>query len=73
MPLYLSGDIDSDSSVYIAPLTSDKIESLGDEVVDTSGYFLFCKDRNNPQDITILARAVSEDAALNLARMLNLR
>ncbi len=49
------------------------ISATGVDASDAAGYFLFERQGQNPEQFEILAHVASEDAALKLARLLNLR
>ncbi len=70
---YLSADIGDDSALCIAPLTRRAAEAAGEAWANAGGYFLFKRGKRDREDIEILARLESEDAALDLASMLKLR
>jgi hypothetical protein len=58
----------------IAPLTNRRIEDCCERLDDVSGYFLFETIRTEgPQSTRILARIVSEEAAVELSEMLNMK
>ncbi|MCJ2098628.1 hypothetical protein [Methylobacterium sp. E-046] len=71
--LYLSTDSRDDTRLCIAPLTRQLILSTGEDAADAAGYFLFERQGDDPHDVQILARVTSEEAALKLGRLLNLR
>lgn len=70
--LYLSTDSQDDTRLCIAPLTRRLIAATGADAADAAGYFLFERQGDDPENVQILARVASEDAALKLARLLNL-
>jgi len=70
--IYLSASIDQDAKLCIAPLTKRRIEASGEDPADAYGYYLFeCRD-GDPDNLEIIARVASEDAALKLGRLLRL-
>jgi len=71
--IYLSGSLDEKASLCIAPLTKRRIQASGTNPNDASGYYLFECNHGDPDSIEILAKLESEDAALRLGRLLNLR
>jgi len=71
--LYLSTDRHADTRLCIAPLSRQMISATGVDASDAAGYFLFERQGQNPEQFEILAHVASEDAALKLARLLNLR
>lgn len=71
--LYLSTESHDDTRLCIAPLTRQLISSVGQDVEDAAGYFLFERRGQDPHDVQILARVTSEEAAVKLERLLNLR
>lgn len=68
--LYLSTESQDDTRLCIAPLTRQLIAATG---ADAAGYFLFERQGSGLENVQILARVASEDAAIKLARLLNLR
>ena len=71
---YFSAQIDKDTTLCIAPLTSKRIELSGQQVEDVSGYFLYqSRGGGEPSEVQILARLESEEAALRLRHMLALK
>ena len=71
---YFSARIDSDTTLCIAPLTDRRIELSGEDLDDTSGYFLYeLKGADEPTEVRIIARLASEEAAFELKDMLSLR
>jgi hypothetical protein len=71
---YFSANIDSDTTLCIAPLTDRRIELSGEHIEDRSGYFLYqTKGGSEPGEVVILARLTSEEAALRLKEMLALK
>lgn len=70
---YFSGQIDNDLAVFIAPLSDLDLQLSGEKVDDASGYFLYRRSYSEPDNpITVLARLHSEEAALEMSRMLRL-
>jgi hypothetical protein len=70
---YFSKEIDSETSLCIAPLTDKRIELSGEMINDPSGYFLYeIKGRGEPYYVNIIARLTSEEAAFQLKEMLDL-
>jgi hypothetical protein len=71
---YFSAQTDSETVLCIAPLTDRRIELSGEEIADPSGYFLYeTKGGAEPGEVRILARLTSEEAALRLKAMLELK
>lgn len=71
---YFSAQTDSETTLCIAPLTDKRIELSGEEIDDTSGYFLFeTKGGAEPGEVCIIARLTSEEAAFRLKDMLALK
>lgn len=71
---YFSAKVDSETTLCIAPLTSKRIELSGQRIDDPSGYFLYqTRGDGEPDEVEILARLESEEAALRLKDMLGLR
>jgi hypothetical protein len=70
---YFSKEIDSGTSLCIAPLTDKRIELSGETIDDPSGYFLYeIKGKGEPYDVNIIARLASEEAAFQLKEILGL-
>lgn len=70
---YFSGNVDNETTVCIAPLTEKRIEMSGQEFADRSGYFLYQTRRSDgPNSVFVIAQLVSEEAALELSRLLRL-
>ena len=71
---YFSAQVDSDTTLCIAPLTEKRIELSGQKIADSSGYFLYqIKGGAEPDEVEIFARLESEEAALKLKNMLALK
>ena len=71
---YFSAQIDSDTTLCIAPITNKRVELSGQEIEDRSGYFLYqVRGGAEPGEVEILARLESEEAALRLKDMLALK
>lgn len=71
--LYLTTESHNDTRLCIAPLTRQLISATGEDAADAAGYFLFERQGDAPENVQILARVASEEAALRLAHLLNLR
>ncbi len=71
---YFSAQTDTETTLCIAPLTDKRIELSGEEIEDTSGYFLYeTRGGAEPEEVRIIARLTSEEAALRLKDMLSLK
>lgn len=71
---YFSAQVDGDTTLCIAPLTDKRIELSGQSIDDPSGYFLYqVRGGAEPDEVEILARLESEEAALRLKDMLALK
>ena len=71
---YFSAKTDRGTTLCIAPLTDKRVELSGEDIDDVSGYFLYeTKGDGQPGEVRILARLTSEEAALDLKRMLELK
>lgn len=71
---YFSAKIDTDTTLCIAPITDKRVELSGQEITDRSGYFLYqTRGGAEPGHVEILARLESEEAALRLKEMLELK
>jgi hypothetical protein len=67
---YFSVRLDDDRTLCLAPLTERRHECSGQELEDTSGYFLFeQKGSGDCAEVEIIARAISEEAAFRLRDM----
>jgi hypothetical protein len=72
-PYYFSANVDNNRVLCIAPLTNRRIEGCCEPLDNISGYFLFETNRTEgPNSTRILARIVSEEAAVELSAMLNM-
>jgi hypothetical protein len=70
---YFSKKIDSTTTLCIAPLSDRRIELSGEQVDDPSGYFLYkTMGLAEPNEVEILARLTSEEAAFRLKELLSL-
>jgi len=70
---YFSKKIDKETSLCIAPLTDKRIELSGETIDDPSGYFLYeVRGRGEPDEVRILAKIPSEEAAFQLKDILEL-
>ena len=70
---YFSTNIDNETTLCIAPLTNRRIAMSGQEIADTSGYFLYETYKSEqPNGIKIIAHILSEEAAFELSRVLNM-
>lgn len=71
---YFSVNLDNRRTLCVAPLTDRRIAMSGQDVADSSGYFLFEKrGTGDVAEIEVLAQAMSEDAAFRLKDMFNMR
>lgn len=67
---YFSVNLDNDRTLCLAPLTDRKIALSGEEITDPSGYFLFeTRGSDELGGIEIIARVMTEEAALRLREM----
>lgn len=70
---YFSAALDNNRVLCIAPLTERRVAACGEDLPERTGYFLFECDADPESDATeVIARLVSEEAALNLRDMLNM-
>lgn len=70
---YFSVNIDAGRTLCLAPLTERRLAMAGQELSDTSGYFLF--EQHGEGDfarVEILAHVVSEDAVSRLRAQFNM-
>lgn len=67
---YFNVNLGNHRALCVAPLTDRRIAMSGQDIPDSSGYFLFEKrGTGESAEIDILARATSEDAAFRLREM----
>jgi hypothetical protein len=70
---YFSTNIDNKITLCIAPLTSRRLAMSGQEIADTGGYFLYETNKSElPNEVRIIAQILSEEAAFQLSRILNM-
>lgn len=70
---YFSARIDDECTLCLAPMTERRLSMAAEPVADTSGYFLYeLKGTGESARVEIIARIVSDDAALRLRDMLKL-
>ena len=71
---YLSTNLTNDTILCISPLTDECAAAAGNEIEsDPLGYFLYERSASgSPNEISVLARLISEEAAWALSRLLNL-
>jgi hypothetical protein len=70
---YFSTNLDNETTLCIAPLTDRRIAMSGQEIADTSGYFLYeTRKSEEPNEVRIIAQILSEEAAFELSRILNM-
>ncbi|TPM03636.1 hypothetical protein FJ960_14215 [Mesorhizobium sp. B2-3-11] len=70
---YFSVNIDANRTLCLAPLTDRRLAMAGQELADTSGYFLF--EQHGEGDfakVEILAHVVSDDAVSRLRCQFNM-
>jgi hypothetical protein len=64
---YFSVNIDPDRTLCVAPLTERRLDMSGQNVSDTSGYFLYEQHgEGETASIEIIAQVLTEDAAFRL-------
>lgn len=70
---YFTVNVDNETTLCIAPLSDRRLALSGQEIPDTSGYFL-CEMRKSeqPEEVRILAQLVSEEDAIRLSQVLNM-
>lgn len=71
--LYFSVNLDTDRTLCLAPLTDRRLAMAGQELPDTSGYFLF--EQHGEGDfarIEILAHVISDDGVSRLRDQFNM-
>lgn len=69
---YYSANIDNDQSIIISPLTNLQANAAGINPDNAGGYYLYYKSQSSPEDVEVLARVQSEEAAFRLSRLLKL-
>lgn len=69
---FFSASLDNDRTLCLAPLCDRFLAASGEDIADTSGYFLFERRASDPDSVRILAQVHSDDAALQLREMLKL-
>jgi hypothetical protein len=70
---YFTTNIDNETTLCIAPLTNKRAIMSGQEIPDSSGYFLYeTRKSEQPNEVRIIAQLVSEEAAFELSRILNM-
>jgi hypothetical protein len=70
---YFSTNIDNETTLCIAPLTNKRLAMSGQHIADASGYFLYeTRKSEQPNEVRIIAQVLSEEAAFQLSRMLNM-
>ena len=71
--LYFSAELSDGRMLYLATLSSRRLEACPEPIDDTSGYFLFedTGSESAPQ-INIIAQVHSDEAALRISSMLNM-
>ncbi len=67
---YFSVNLEPDRTLCLAPLTDRRISLSGQQVEDTSGYFLFeQRGTGETAGIEIIAKVMDDEAALRLRDM----
>ena len=67
---YFSVNLDSERTLCLAPLTDRRLGMSGQDLADTSGYFLFEKRGEGEQAaIEVMAQVLTAEAALRLRDM----
>lgn len=72
--LYFSTNVSNDTLLCISPLTDTRAAAAGPEVEsDPVGYFLYeCRVSGGPDDVSVIARVLTEEAAWRLSRLLKM-
>jgi len=71
--LYYSVSIDADRTLCLAPITDRRLAMAGQEIADTSGYFLYEQQgRGDFASIEILAHVVSSEGVQRIRDMFNM-
>lgn len=71
--LYFSVSLEDDRVLCLAPLTDRRLEMAGQEIEDTSGYFLYeQRGEGERATVEIIAHVVSAEGALRLRDMFNM-
>jgi hypothetical protein len=72
--LYFSTNLNNETLLCISTLTDRKAAAAGDEIETPLGYYLYETSCSNDADqISILAKVTSEDAALRLRVLLGMK
>ena len=67
---YYTVTIDSNRTLCLSPLTDRLISLSGQEIGDTSGYFLYERcARGDIVDVEVIAHVLSDEAALRLRQV----
>jgi hypothetical protein len=71
---YFSTNLSNDVVLCISPLTDEKAANANPEIArDPTGYFLYEYNASgNADDVSVIARVCSEDAAFRLSRILGM-
>jgi hypothetical protein len=70
---YFTTNLDNETTLSIASLTDRRLALSGQEIGDPSGYFLFETSKSQePNEVKIIAKVLSEEAAFQLSRMLKM-
>lgn len=69
---YLSAETEGGATLCISPLNKRTAEAGGWDWRDALGYFLYRREPGDRDNVTILARLDSEEAAFDLAGLLRL-
>jgi len=71
---YFSARVDSETTLCVAPISDKRVELSGQEIEDRSGYFLYkVKGGSEVHEVEIIARVVSEEAAIHLSELLSMQ
>ena len=71
---YFTLQVDSNTKLTISPIADWEIDASGQHLDDESGYFLIeTRQTCGLEEVRIIARLMSPDAALELRQMLNMR
>ena len=71
---YFTANLDNETTLCLAPISSTRAAQADECIDDVSGYFLYEYRRTNSTtpEIKVIARVATDDAALTLSRMLKM-
>jgi hypothetical protein len=70
---FLTVQLSDGRSLCVSPLSDRRVKQSGQQLDDLSGYFLYEKKiRGHIEEVEVMARVLTEEAALRLAEMLGM-